>query len=175
VGGVRALPAAGLEQASGLAGVEQLVQEPLLGAAGQQARAELAQHRVVEAGVGQLEPKQVLPVDAGAHRLRGLPVGQVLAELQQGDQRQAPGRQARLAEPGEEVGEVGVGEDGAELVAELEERIALAEGRARNACRLLGHRLDRVGLERHDRPPGGVDPPQHTRSPRLSRLRQRYP
>ena len=102
---------------------------------------------MVEAGVGQLEPEQVLPVDAGAHRLRGLPVGQVLAELQEGDQRQAPGRQARLAEPGEEVGEVGVGEDGAELVAELEERIALAEGRACNACRLLGHRLDRVGLE----------------------------
>jgi hypothetical protein len=41
-----------------------------------------------------------------------LPVGQVLAELEQGDQRQSPGRQARLAEPGEEVGEVGVGEDG---------------------------------------------------------------
>jgi hypothetical protein len=62
-------------------------------------------------------PHKVLPVDPGAHRLRRAPVGEVLAELQQGDERQAPRRQPGLAALREEIREVGVGEDGAELVA----------------------------------------------------------
>jgi hypothetical protein len=78
-------------------------------------------------GIVELEAEQVLPVDPRPHRLRRLPVGQVLAELQQGDQRQPPGRQARLTQLGEQVGEVRVGEDGAELVTKAEERVALAE------------------------------------------------
>jgi hypothetical protein len=135
--------------------VQQLAQEPLLGASLEQPRTELAQHRVVEARIVQLEAEQVLPVDARPHRFRGLAVGQVLAELQDGDERQAPGRQARLAEPGEQVGEVRVGEDAAELVAELQQRVALAEGGPGDARRRLGHGLDRDGLERHGRPPAG--------------------
>ena len=165
MGRVGPLPAARLEQAPRLAGLQQLAQQPLLGAAREQARAELAQHRVVEAGVGQLQPEQVLPVDPRPHRLGGLPVGQVLAELQDGDQRQAPRRQARLAEPGEQVGEVGVGEDGAELVAQLEEGVALAEGGPGDARRLLGHGLDRAGLSdmaglRRGGPAAGYPPTQ---------------
>jgi hypothetical protein len=99
---------------------------------------ELAQHRVVEARIGQLEAEQILPVDAGTHRLGGPTVGEVLAELQQGDPGQTPGRQARLAALGEQVGEIRVGEDGAELVAQLEKRVALAEGGSGNRHRLLG-------------------------------------
>jgi hypothetical protein len=116
VGRVAALPAARLEQASRLAHLEQPAEQPLLGAALEQAGAELAQHRGVEAGVGQLQPEQVLPVDARPHRLGRAPVGEVLAELEQGDERQPPRRQPGLAVPGEQVGEVGVGKDGAELV-----------------------------------------------------------
>jgi hypothetical protein len=153
VGRVGPLPAARLEQATGLARLEQPAEQPLLGATTDQPRAELAQHRVVEAGVGELEAQEVLPVDARPHRFGRPPVGQVLAELQEGDQRQPPRRQSRLAEPGEQVGEVGVGEDGAELVAKLEERVALAEGGPGDTRGLLGHGLDRGGLERHGRPP----------------------
>src|SRR3954447_19465790 len=98
-------------------------------------------------------PHKVLPVDPGAHRLGRAPVGQVLAELEQGDQRQAPRRQPGLAAPGEEVGEVGVDEDGAELVTEPEERVALAEGGPGDARRHLGHGLDGAGLEGHGGPP----------------------
>ena len=153
MGRVGALPAARLEQAPRLARLQQLVQQPLLGAAHEQAGAELAQHRVVEAGVGQLKAEQVFPVDPGPHRLGRLPVGEALAELQEGDQGQPPRRQPGLAEPREQVGEALVREDGAELVAQLEERVALAEGGARDAHRLLGHGLDRAGLERHGGPP----------------------
>jgi hypothetical protein len=155
VGRVAALPAARLEQPARLARLQELVQETLLGATLEQARAELAQDRVVEAGIVELEAEQVLPVDAGAHRLGGTPVRQVLAELQQGDQRQPPRRQPRLAELREQVGEVFVGEDGAELVAELQQRVALAEGGLGDPRRPLRHGLDRGGLERHGGPPAG--------------------
>jgi hypothetical protein len=148
-----------------LAGLEQLVQQAFLGAACQQARAELAQHRVVEARVGQLEPEQVLPVDPAPDRLRGPPVGQVLAELQDGDQSQPPRRQPRLAEPGEEIGKVRVGEDGAELVPQAEEGIALAEGSLGDARRLLGHGLDQGGFERHGRPPAGEPAAEYSPTP----------
>ena len=154
VASVRCRPRA-LSRPARLAGLQQLAQQALLGAALEQARAELAQHRVVEARVGQLEPEQVLPVDPRPHRLGGPPVGQVLAELQDGDQRQPPRWQARLAELGEQVGEVRVGEDGAELVAQPEQGVALAEGGPRDARRLLGHGLDQGGFERHGRPPVG--------------------
>ena len=61
-------------------------------------------------------------------------------------------RQPRPAEPGEEVGEVRVGEDGAELVAQLQERVALAERGLGDARRPFRHGLDRAGLE-HGGPP----------------------
>src|SRR5690349_7775515 len=54
---------------------------------------------------------------------------------------------------GEEIGEVGVGEDGAELVAQLQERVALAEGGPGDPRGLLGHGVDRDRLEGHGGPP----------------------
>jgi hypothetical protein len=128
VGRVGALPAARLEQAEFLAAFEQLVQQPLLGTALDEAGAELAQHGGVEAGIGQLQPEDVLPVDPGAHRLGGPSVGEVLAELQQGDQSQPPWREPRLAALRKEVGEVRIGEDGAEFIPQLEKGVAPAEG-----------------------------------------------
>ena len=123
MGRVAALTPARLEQASRLTRLQQLAEQPLLGVGLKQAGAELAQDRGVEAGVGQLEAEQVLPVDARPHRLRRTPVGEVLAELQQGDERQAPRRQPGLAALREEIREVGVGENGPQLVSQLEERM----------------------------------------------------
>ena len=94
VGGIGALPAAGLEQAVGAARLEHPLQQALLGAAGEQAAAEVAQKAEVEAGVAQLQVEQILPVDARPHRLGGLAIAQPLAELQERDQGQAPGRAA---------------------------------------------------------------------------------
>ncbi len=90
--------------------------------------------------------------------LRGVSVGQVLTELQQGDERQPPRRQPGLAKLGEQVGEVRVGEDGAQLVAQLEERVALAEDGPGDTGSFLRHRLDRAGLERHGGPPQQGEP-----------------
>jgi hypothetical protein len=76
-----------------------LQQQPLT-ASGDQAAAELGEHGVVEARVGQLQAEQVLPVDAGADRVNGPAVGEVLAELQEGDQGQPLGREDGMAPAG---------------------------------------------------------------------------
>jgi hypothetical protein len=80
-----------------------LQQQPLT-ASGDQAAAELGEHGVVEARVGQLQAEQVLPVDAGyasrvgpADRVSGPTVGEVLAELEEGDQGQPRWREGGLA------------------------------------------------------------------------------
>ena len=90
VRGVGARRTPGLEQARLDAGAQYRVQDHPLDLAGQQAGTELAQHGVVEAGVGQLQPQQVLPVDTPAHRVSGLTVGEVLHMLQHRHQRQLP-------------------------------------------------------------------------------------
>jgi hypothetical protein len=63
----------------------------LLGPAGDEAGAELAEDREVEAGVVQLQAQEVLPVDAGADGVGGLAIGEPLGVLEGRDQRQSPG------------------------------------------------------------------------------------
>src|SRR5262245_42055091 len=96
VGRVGALSPPGREEPRALATVQQPLEQQPLRAACEQARAELAEHRGVNARVSQLEAEQVLPVDAGADGLRRRAVGEVLAELQDGDQGQPAGREGGL-------------------------------------------------------------------------------
>ena len=86
MGAVGPLLAARLDQATGLEALEHPVEQQMLRVAGHQPRPELGQHAEVEAGVGQLEPKRVLPVDPGAHRVGRLPVAEVLKKLEDRDQ-----------------------------------------------------------------------------------------
>ena len=72
----------------------------------------------------------VLPIDAAADRLRRLPVGQVLRELQQRHQHQPPRRRRRLAADGEEGREELIPVDDAEFVADPDGHAALGEGGA---------------------------------------------
>jgi hypothetical protein len=119
VGRVGALAAAGLAQAARGADREQAVKEEMFGRPRKQPRAELGADGEIEAGVGQVQAEGILPVDAGAHGLGGLPVRQPFGELHDGHQRQAPRRLHGPAAVGVEGGEVGVGDDGAERVAHL--------------------------------------------------------
>jgi hypothetical protein len=135
---VGALPASGLEQTQRLTAIQQLIQQQSLSTTGEQAGAELAEHGVVEPRVGQLETKQILPIDPAADRVGGPAVGEILPELNDGDQGQPPGRQRGLAPAGIEVGEVGIGEEGTELVAQLEIGMAVREGGMGDLGRVLG-------------------------------------
>jgi len=74
-----------------------MVQQQVLGPTRDEAGAELAEHAEVKAGVGELEPEGIFPVDAGAHSLGGLPITEVLQELEHRHKRQSPRGQAGLA------------------------------------------------------------------------------
>ena len=96
MGGVGALLATGLDQAAIPEAFEHLVEQKLLSLTGDQSGAELTEDREIESGIGQLQTERVLPVDAGADRVGGLPVAEVLKELHQGHRGQSGG-QPRLA------------------------------------------------------------------------------
>jgi hypothetical protein len=88
-------------------------------------------------------------IDAAADGVGGLAIGEVLAELHDGGQGELAGGQCGLPAPGVEVGEVGVAEDGSELVTEPEVGVALGEGGAGDAGGQLGDVRDGAGLQGH--------------------------
>ena len=98
---VGALAPTRLEQPSLVRHVQHAGEQALTGIPGQQPGAELAEHRVVEAGIGQVQGEQILPVDPGSNRLGRLPIAQALAEVEERDKRQPPGRVPGLTAPGE--------------------------------------------------------------------------
>jgi len=81
VGGIGALPPTTDQQPPLPKAVKHPVQQPLGLALAEQPRAELAQHRGVNASVGKLQAPGVLPVDPAADRVGGLAVRQSLGEL----------------------------------------------------------------------------------------------
>jgi hypothetical protein len=149
VGGVGALAAPLLEEAPLAAGSEHSVEESVLRAVLEEAVSELDEDARVEAGISEVEPEEVLPIDPGAGGLGSLPVGEVLAELEDGDEGEPPRRVGRLADGRETGGEVLVVEDGPELVAEGEEGRALREGGESDAGGLGRDGAGRLWLERH--------------------------
>ena len=153
VGAVGALLAARLDQAARLEALEHPVEQQVLRPARDEAGAELGQRAEVEPRIGQLEPERVLPVDAGAHRVGGLAVAEVLEELEDRDQRQPPRREPGLAPGGIEPAEVLVLVEGAELVAQPRDHGALGEGGAGDARGLGGDLADRFGMQAHGPPP----------------------
>jgi hypothetical protein len=74
MGGVGALAAAHLEEAAFTYPGQQGVEQQLFGVPRQQPRPELAQHGMVEARVGQLQAKDIFPINAAAHRIGRLAV-----------------------------------------------------------------------------------------------------
>ncbi len=150
---VRTLAPAGLEQAE-LAeprqhGVEQCLFEP----ARDQAGSELAQDRVVEPSIGQVEAEGVFPVDPTPDGIGCLSIGQPLGELQHGDERQAPGRVSRLAASRVERNEHLVVVDRAQLVAHAHGRTALPKRRCRDLSSCSGNGFDLRRMQRHDGSP----------------------
>jgi hypothetical protein len=76
---------------------QQRFQQAPLGPPSHESTAKRAQDGVFEPLIGQLQPEQLLPVDARTHRLRGLSIAQILRELQHQHQREPPRGFRRLA------------------------------------------------------------------------------
>ena len=94
-----------------------------------QAAAELAEHGVIEAGVGQLQTQRVLPVDASADGVSGLTIGQALDVLEDRDQGQPCRGQSGLAAVGEEIGELVITIEGPEDIGDAETEVAVVARR----------------------------------------------
>ena len=102
VGAVRALAPARLDQALLLQALQQSIEQEKPSVACDQAGAELAQHRVVEARVGQCQAQRIFPVDPAPHGVGRLAVGEVLHELQHHSQREPARCRRRLTVAGEQ-------------------------------------------------------------------------
>jgi len=152
MGGVRALPSPGLEQTMSGRNLQNGIQQQRLGGPRHQARPELAQHRAVEAGVGERQAEEILPVDPAPDSIGRLAIRQPLRELQQGHQRQAPWRLGRLALGREEAGEAAVVEDRAEPVAQAQQQVAARERQTRDMGRVVRNRQRRRRAQAHGQP-----------------------
>src|SRR4051812_28878772 len=95
--GVGALLATRLDQAALAQVLQHDLEQVLIASSGKQTGSELAQHGEVEARIAKLQAEGILQVDPTAHRLGRLPIGQVLEELKDGDQGQAPRGYRQLA------------------------------------------------------------------------------
>ena len=82
---------------------------------------------MVKAGVSQFQAERVLPIDTGQHGMNGLPVGEVLEELEDGDQREFPGCDGGLAGGGEERCEILIGVDRTEPVTQSGDGVAFGQ------------------------------------------------
>src|SRR5205807_5538719 len=85
--------------------------------------------------------------------VRRLPVGAALGILEEGHERQPPGRFGGLPRGREEVGELLIREQRAEIIAHPQVRITAAEGLPRYAGRLRGDRNVSTGTQAHRRTP----------------------
>ena len=151
-GGGRALPSPGLEQTMSGRDLQDGIQQRSLGGPRHQARPELAQHRAVEAGVGERQAEEILPVDPAPDSIGRLAIRQPLRELQQGHQGQAPWRLGRLALGREEAGEAAVVEDRAEPVAQAQQQVAARERQTRDMGRVVRNRQRRRRAQAHGQP-----------------------
>ena len=129
--------------------LHQPIQEHLKGHALQvmsdQSGPKLRQHAEIEAWIRQRQTQTVFPVDTPPHRVGGLPIGEVLRELQHRDHRQLPWRNPRLATDPERVDERPVGEDFAQLITH-------PHGQRPSPERRFGHRRSLLGnLRKHTR------------------------
>ena len=112
-----------------------------------QAGAELAEHGVIEAGIGQFQAQGVLPVEAAADGVGGLAIGQALDVLEDGGQGEPCGRGGRLAAGGEQLGELIIAEERAEFIGDAEAEGSLGEGGVGHASGLVGDRRVRLRVE----------------------------
>lgn len=173
---VGALPTAGLQQPTVTGHVQETGEQTLAGLVFEQAGPELAQDRKVEAGIRKIESEQVLPVNPASHRVGGAPVAQPFPELHQCDECEAPGRVGWLTQLRVEVGEIGIGEQGAEPVAQEHVGGAAPESGLRDPSGVLRDRRQWLRTERHGRPPDWKPSQRPTGRPRSLRqqCRARY-
>src|SRR5271165_4253112 len=114
-----------------------------------QTRAELAQDRVVEAGVDQRQTECVFPVDPSAYGIRGLTVGQALDELQHRRESEPSRCFGGLATAGEQGRELTVGVDRTQFAGDVQTERAFRERRPSYSIGLFRYGRRLLRMQRH--------------------------
>lgn len=80
--GIGSLAPTWLEEIDATGLVKQPLKEELFKITGQEALTEFTEHRRVEAGIGEFQPKHVFPINSGANRVSRLAIGQPFGKLE---------------------------------------------------------------------------------------------
>jgi hypothetical protein len=125
--GVRALTAPRCEQALRPCQRQQAIQEEGLCCSSDEPATKLTQDGRVEAGVGEGEAEDVLPINPATDGLRGLAIRSAFGTLEDRDHGEAGGRFGRLAAPGEEGRALRVVVKWAEMLGDLHREVTTRE------------------------------------------------
>ncbi len=166
---VGARPPARLHQPLGREAFEQRVQREGRQIPRDEPGTELREHTGVEPGVVEIEAEGELPRHPVADRVRGLPVGQVLTELQHRDHHQLARRDPRPAPDPERAHEPLVVIHRAELVTDAHRQVPLRERglrdlRGQRGDLGPGSRLQRHGCHHPDHRPTDLRPVRVSRT-----------
>jgi hypothetical protein len=103
----------------------------------------------VEPGISQFEPQRVLPVDSRTDSIGGLPITEVLEELEDRDQSQPPRRKGGLTPARVEPSEVLILVEDAKFIPQPGHSIAFRKSCPGNSRRLSGNLTNRLGMKAH--------------------------
>ena len=84
---ISALPTSGFDHSEFRESGQQQIQDLFLQPVIDEPLSKPRQHRVIESWISQFQAQGVLPVDPTPYGVSGLPIGQILDELQDRDQR----------------------------------------------------------------------------------------
>jgi hypothetical protein len=158
MGGIGALLATCFEQPFVSQEVNDGVKEQSFGIVGKQAVTKFTQDREIKARIIQRQSKGILPGDAVTDIVGGLTIADAFDELEDGDQGKTDGGESRTAIVGEEMSELVVLVDHAEVVTEVEIQIAFGKGGMRDTmCLVRDGKIIERGIQTHDNLLGCAD------------------
>ncbi|HEX9131852.1 MAG TPA: hypothetical protein VF844_06140 [Ktedonobacteraceae bacterium] len=146
---IGALLAARFEPAALARQLQDRFQEQVWRSRRQHALAEVRQDRVIEARLIQRQGQRIQPIDARAHRVGDLPIGQPLEGLQHRHQRQPPGGFCGPSPFGKQMGKLLIAVDRPQRVAQLRDHRALGAQSLHQPTRFFRDWLQTTGFQRH--------------------------
>jgi hypothetical protein len=154
---------------------EQRIEEQVLRRPSDQSAAKFAEDRGIEPGISELQAQHIFPVDAAAHGMRGLAIGEPFGELEDGHECQLPGGLCRLPVCGEERQKGVIRKQCVQFIGHAQVPVALGKRGAGDTDRFRGDRFDRRWAK-HGTPPWRGMQSSRCRGilARLERLRQQY-
>src|SRR5436309_508904 len=108
---------------------------------------------MIKARVGELQAKEILPIQAAAYCICRLAISEVFQKLQNDHQRQAPGSGGGLTMRGKQISKLFIRVNGAKGVTQLDHDISSRKRCMSDTSRFFRYGWNGMGFERHGWPP----------------------